>query len=138
MAVLDTSGVYTEGDDFRVIKALDVPFGTYTLNCVAGCMNDLEVMSVTAATDLIALLDSYDVANAAESTANLEQAGGQKVLTTADVLEWTVINGGVGGATQEKGKISSDIAQIMSFCVCLSGYLDGYGGHYGTAAMIRS
>lgn len=138
MATLDTTGVYSEGDDYRVIKALNVPFGTYTMSCVAGCMNDLEDMSPTAAADLVALLDSYDVANAAESTANLEQAGGGKVLVKADVLEWEVINGGINGATQEKGKISSDIAQIMSFCVCLSGYLDGYGGHYGTAPMIRS
>ena len=135
MAVLDTSGVYTEGDDYRVIKALDVPFGTYTLSCVAGCLNDLEVMSPTAAADLVALLDSFDAADAAESTANLEQAGGGKVLVKADVLEWEVINGGINGATQEKGKIRGDIAQIMSFCVCLSGYLDTYAG--GTA-LIRS
>ena len=138
MATLDTTGVYSEGDDYRVIKALNVPFGTYTISCVAGCLNELEDMSPAAAADLVALLGAYDAANAAESEANLEQAGGGKVLVKADVLEWEVINGGVNGATQEKGKISSDIAQIMSFCVCLSGYLDGYGGHYGTAAIIRS
>ena len=135
MAILDTSGVYTAGDDYRVIKALDVPFGTYTLNCVAGCMNDLEVMSVTAATDLIALLDSYDVANAAESANLLEQAGGGKVLVKADVLEWEVVNGGISGASQEKGKIQAEIAQVMSFCVCLGGFLNNQGG--GTA-LIRS
>ena len=135
MATLDTSGVYTEGDDFRVIKALDVPFGTYSLNCVAGCLNDLEVMSPTAAADLVALLDSFDVANAAESTANLEQAGGQKVLVEADVLSWQVINGGISGAAQEKGKIRADIAQIMSFCVCLAGYT---ANHVGGTALIRS
>ena len=135
MAILDTSGVYTAGDDYRVIKALDVPFGTYTLNCVAGCMNDLEVMSVTAATDLIALLDSYDVANAAESANLLEQAGGGKVLVKADVLEWEVVNGGASGASQEKGKIRAEIAQVMSFCVCLGGFLNNQGG--GTA-LIRS
>ena len=135
MAILDTSGVYTEGDDYRVIKALDVPFGTYTLNCVAGCMNDLEVMSPTAAADLVASLNAYDVANATESEANLEQAGGAKVLVGADVLTWEVINGGINGATQEKGKIRTDIAQIMSFCVCLSGFLDNGSG--GTT-LIRS
>lgn len=135
MAVLDTSGVYAEGDDFRVIKVLDVPFGTYTLSCVAGCLNDLETMSPAAATDLVALLDAYDVADASESAANLEQSGGQKVLTTADVLSWTVINGGISGASQEKAKTRDEIAQIMSFCSCLSGYLGG--GAYGTA-LIRS
>ena len=135
MATLDTTGVYTEGDDFRVIKALGVPFGSYTLDCIAGCMNDLEVMSVTAATDLVALLNAYDVANTSQSTQNLEQADGQKVLVKADVLEWEVTNGGVGGAGQEKLKIKDEIAQIMSFCVCLGGFLGNPGG--GTA-LIRS
>lgn len=135
MATLDTTGVYTEGDDFRLIKALDVPFGTFTLDCVAGCMNQLETMSVAAATDLVALLDAYDVANAAQSTQNLEQVGGQKVLTKADVLEWEVVNGGIGGASQEKLKVQDEIAQIMSFCTCLGGYLGNQGG--GTA-LIRS
>lgn len=135
MATLDTTGVYTAGDDYRVIKALDLPFGTYVLDCVAGCMNQLEVMSVPAATDLVALLDAYDVADAAESEQNLEQAGGQKVLIEADVLSWAVINGGVSGATQEKGKIRGEITQTMSFCTCLGNYLGNQGG--GTA-LIRS
>ena len=129
MATLDTSGVYSEGDDFRVIKALDVPFGSFTLECVAGCMNDLEVMSTIAATDLVALLDSYDVASAAETANLLEQAGGAKVLVKADVLSWQVVNSGVSGATQQIAKIVASITQIMSFCPCLQGYLtaDNYG-----------
>ena len=137
MAVLDTSGVYTEGDDYRTIKALGLPFGTFTIDCVAGCMNNLQTMSVAAATDLVALLDAYDVANAAQSEQNLEQAGGQKVLVKADVLEWEVVNGGIGGASQEKLKIQDEIAQIMSFCTCLGGLLAGYGGNSSTM-IIRS
>lgn len=135
MAVLDTSGVFSEGDAYRVIMVLDVPFGTYTLSCVSGCLNELETMSPIAAADLVALLDAYDVANATETEANLEQAGGGKVLVKADVLEWEVVNGGASGAAQEKGKIRSDIAQIMSFCVCLAGYVTNYAG--GTS-LIRS
>jgi len=45
MATLNTTGVYSEGDAFRVIKVLDIPFGTFTFDCVIGCLNDLEVMS---------------------------------------------------------------------------------------------
>lgn len=122
MATLNTTGVYSEGDDYRVIKALDLPFGSFTLECVAGCMNDLEVMSTIAATDLVALLDAYDVASAAETAVLLEQAGGAKVLTKADVLEWEVVNGGVSGASQQTRKIVNNITQIMSFCPCLGGY----------------
>ena len=135
MATLDTSGVYTAGDDYKVIKILDVPFGTYTLDCVAGCMNDLESMSSAAASDLVTLLGDWETADAAESAQNLEQAGGQKVLVEADVLKWEVINGGINGATQEKAKIKGEIAQIMSFCVCLGGFLGGYNG---ATPLIRS
>ncbi len=135
MAILDTSGVYSDGDDFRVIKALDLPFGTYTLSCVAGCLNDLEDMSVTAATDLVALLDAYDVADAAGSAENLGQVGGQKVLIKADVLEYEVINGGVSGATMEMSKIRGEIAQTMAFCTCVAGF---FGGQGGATQLIRS
>ena len=135
MAILDTSGVYSTGDDYRVIKVLDLPFGNYTLSCVAGCMNDLEDMSVTAATDLVALLDAYDVADASQSTQNLDQAGGQKVLVKADVLEYEVINGGVSGATQEIAKIRGEVAQTMAFCSCLGGAI---GGNAYRTPLIRS
>ena len=127
MATLDTSGVYTAGDDYRVIKVLGLPVGSYTFNCVAGCMNDLEAMSSTAASDLVTLLGDWETADAAQSAENLEQVGGQKVLTKADVLQWTVINGGISGSAAEKGKIQAEVAQIMSFCSCIGGFLNGYG-----------
>lgn len=134
MAVLDTTGVYTAGDDYRVIKVLGVPFGSYTLDCVAGCLNQLEDMSVPAATDLVALLNSWDTADSAQNTQNSEQADGQKVLVKADVLEWEVKNGGMSGLTAQKAKIEGEVAQIMSFCSCLGGYM---GGTTGTQ-LIRS
>lgn len=134
MAVLDTTGVYTAGDDYRVIKVLGLPFGSYTLDCVAGCLNQLEGMSVPAATDLVALLNSWDTADSAQSTQNSDQADGQKVLVKADVLEWEVKNGGVSGLAAEKAKIEGEIGQIMSFCSCLGGYM---GGTTGTQ-LIRS
>ena len=135
MATLNTTGAYSEGDAFRVIKALDIPFGTFTFDCVIGCLNDLEVMSPAAATDLVALLDSYDVANAAETANLLEQAGGAKVLVKADVLSWQVVNDGVSGASQQMAKIRSSLTQTMVFCPCLSGYL---GDQYGGTSLIRS
>ena len=123
MAVLDTSGAYSAGDDYRVIKVLGAPFGEYTLDCVAGCMNQLEVVSATAASDLVALLNAWDTANAAQSTQYSSQPDGTKVLTKADVLEWEVVNGGVSGLSQEKARIEMEVAQIMSFCSCLSGLM---------------
>ena len=127
MATLDTTGVYTAGDDYRVIKVLGAPFGSFALDCVAGCMNQLEDMSVTAATDLVSLLDAWDTANAAQSVEYSNQADGKKVLVKADVLEWEVQNGGISGLTQEKAKVEGEVAQIMSFCSCLGGLMGSSG-----------
>ena len=70
---LDTSGVYTAGDDYRVIKILSLPFGSYTLDCVANCMNQLEDMSVPAAQDLVNMLTEWETADSAQTTENLNQ-----------------------------------------------------------------
>lgn len=130
---LDTSGVYSEGDDYRVIKVLNLPFGSYTLDCVQNCLNQLEDMSVTAATDLVASLDAWDTADAAQTTQDLSNVEG-KVLVEADVLSWEVVNGGMSGPAKEKAKIEDDVRQIMSFCSCLGNYLGGYSG----TSLIRS
>ena len=132
---LDTSGVYSEGDDYRVIKVLNLPFGSYTLDCVGNCMSQLEDMSVAAATDLVALLDAWDTADDAQSTQDLADVEG-KVLVKADVLEWEVVNGGVSGPAKEKAKIEDDVKQIMSFCSCLGGYLGM--NYYGSTPLMRS
>ena len=132
---LDTTGVYTTGDDYRVIKVLSLPFGSYTLDCVSNCMNQLEDMSVAAATDLVALLDSWDTADDAQTSQDLADVEG-KVLTKADVLEWEVINGGMTGPAKEKLKIEDEIKQLMSFCSCLGGYLGA--SYYGATPLYRS
>lgn len=132
---LDTSGVYSEGDDYRVIKVLNLPFGSYTLDCVASCLNQLEDMSVPAATDLVALLDAWDAADDAQSTQDLADVEG-KVLVKADVLSWEVVNGGMSGPAKEKSKVEDDVRQIMSFCTCLGGYLGM--NYYGSTPLMRS
>jgi len=132
---LDTSGVYSEGDDYRVIKVLNLPFGSYTLDCVGNCMSQLEDMSVAAATDLVALLDAWDTADDAQSTQDLADVEG-KVLVKADVLEWEVVNGGMSGPGKEKSKVEDDVRQIMSFCSCLGGYLGM--NYYGSTPLMRS
>ena len=136
---LDTSGNWEAGDDLRIIEALMLPFGSYTLDCVQNCCNQLEDMSPEAVLRVRALLDEYEAADSAESEQNLGDTEG-KVLVKADVLEWQVVNGGISGATQEKASIRDEIARYFSFCSCLAGYLPGSGGMggYGTASLIRS
>ena len=136
---LDTTGNWVAGDDLRVIEALLLPFGTFTLDCTQNCMNQLEIMSPEAVLRVRALLDEYEAADQAESNQNLGDTEG-KVLVKADVLEWEVVSGGIPGTTQEKNQIRNEIARYFSFCSCLGSMLpgaDGMGG-YGTARLIRS
>jgi len=134
---LDTSGNWEAGDDLRVIEALMLPFGTYTIDCVQNCMNQLEDMSPEAVLRVRALLDEYEAADQAESGQNLGDTEG-KVLVKADVLEWEVVNGGISGTSQEKAKIRMEIARYFAFCSCLGGMLPDGNGGYGTANLIRS
>ena len=133
---LDTSGVYTAGDDYKVIKILSVPFGDYTLDCVSNCMNQLEDMSVPAAQDLVDMIAEWETADAAQTTEDLSQTDGKKVLVKADVLEWEVTGNGMTGPQNQKLKIQNDIMELMAFCSCLGGLLGSSA--YGSANLIRS
>ncbi len=133
---LDTSGNWDAGDDLRVIEALLLPFGTYTLDCTQNCMNQLEDMSPEAVLRVKVLLDEYDAADSAESNQNLGDTEG-KTLVKADVLEWEVTGNGVSGTTMEKDKIRTEIGRYFAFCSCLGGLQGGTTG-YGTTSLIRS
>lgn len=132
---LDTSGVYRPGDDIKVINILGLGFGSYTLDCVDGCMNELEDISAIAAQALVDAIDAWEAADQAQTDADLEQPDGRKVLVKADVLEWEVINGGTSGPSIEKQKNRNEIARLLDFCVCL-GPIDP--NYWGTASLIRS
>ena len=132
---LDVSGNWVAGDDLRVIEALGAPFGSYTLECVQNCCNQLEDMSSQAVINVRAALDEYEAAKAAESTANLADTEG-KTLIKADVLEWQADGADMpSGAQKEMGRAKAEIAQYFAFCSCLAGFLGG--GAYGTP-LIRS
>ena len=83
---LDTSGSWVAGDELRIIEALGVPFGSYSLTCVQNCCGQLEEMSPQAVLNVRALLDEYEAADSAESTQYLSDTEG-KTLVKADVLE---------------------------------------------------
>ena len=136
---LNTAGAYTLGDDYKVIKILGLPFGDFTLDCISNCMNELEIISYTAAADLVGLINSYETADTAKETADLAQTDGQKVLVKADVLEWEVQGGhGASGVNTQMMKYREQIANLFAFCSCLGGYLQQAG--YGTTqtTLIRS
>ena len=132
---LDTSGNWVAGDELRIIEALGVPFGSYTLDCVANCANQLEDMSPQAVLNVRAALDEYEAAKSAESTQNLSDTEG-KTLVKADVLEWEKDSAGApSGAQKEMMRAKDEIAQYFAFCSCLGGLLGGSG--YNTP-LIRS
>jgi hypothetical protein len=134
MAVLDTSGLWSDGDDYRVIKVLSLPFGTFTQECMITSMNQLQAMSVAAQQEVLDLLADYDTADAAQTAQNLANTEG-KTLVEADVLKWQVTGNGMSGPQAEKLRIQSELSNIFAFSTCLSGYLNNYG--YGTT-LIRS
>lgn len=132
---LDVSGNWVAGDDLRVIEALKVPFGSFTLDCIQNCCGQLEDMSPQAVLNVRAALDEYEAAKAAESTQNLSDTEG-KTLVKADVLEWEADSADQpSGAQKEMVRAKNEIAQYFAFCSCLGGLLGS--GNYGTS-LIRS
>ena len=132
---LDVTGNWVAGDDLRVIEALMLPFGSYTLTCTQDCMNQLEDMSPEAVLAVRALLDEYEAAETAQKTQNLADTEG-KTLVKADVLEWE--RNGVGqmsGPQQEMARTQAELKNYFAFCSCMSGLAGGYA--YGTP-LIRS
>lgn len=122
---LDVTGNWVVGDDLRVIEALGLPFGTYTLTCTQNCMNQLEDMSAEAVLAVRALLDEYDAAKTAYSTANLADSEG-KVLVQADVLKWQPKGASqMTGPQKEMARVSMEIAKYFAFCPCMPG-ISGY------------
>lgn len=135
---LDTTGNWVAGDDLRIIEALRLPFGTYTLDCVQNCCNQLEDMSPEAVLNVRVLLDEYEAAKSAESTQNLGDTEG-KTLIKADVLEWQPDGSGMpSGAQKEMNRAQQEIAQYFAFCSCLGGLQGSSSYGYGVAPIIRS
>lgn len=121
---LDVTGNWVAGDDLRVIEALQLPFGSYTLTCTQDCMNQLEDMSPDAVIRVRALLDRYEAAKTALITGDLADTEG-KTLVKADVLEWERNKGEINGQQLEMLRAQQELAQYFAFCSCMGGMLPG-------------
>ena len=97
---LDVSGNWQTGDDLRIITALSLPFGSFTLKCIQDCCGQLEAMSPEAVLEVRTLLDEYEAAKTAESSQNLADSEG-KTLVKADVLEWEVDDSSLPSGTYD-------------------------------------
>lgn len=132
---LDTSGLWDAGDDLRIITVLKAPFGSYTLDCVGNCCNQLEIISPAAVTEVKTLLTQYDAAKTAQITADLSDTEG-KTLIKADVLEWEVNSGTQPSGPQlEMYRCETEIANYFAFCSCLGAVV---GNKSYSTSLIRS
>lgn len=132
---LDTSGLWDAGDDLRIITVLKAPFGSYTLDCVGNCCNQLEIISPAAVTEVKTLLTQYDAAKTAQITADLADTEG-KTLVKADVLEWEVNSGTQPSGPQlEMYRCETEIANYFAFCSCLGAVV---GNKSYSTSLIRS
>lgn len=131
---LNTTGNWVAGDDLRLIEALGLPFGSYTLKCTQDCMNQLEEMSPEAVLAVRTLLDEYEAAEAAQKQQNLADTEG-KTLVKADVLEWEVSKGQPSGPQQEMQGVKMQLANYFAFCSCMGGL---QSGGTGATPLIRS
>lgn len=127
MATLNTSLGWVIGDVERILIAVGVGVGEYTINEVTVCANELGGMSTTLVATVRSLLSDYDTAVTTEKTFNISDNGG-KTLVKADVLEWEVDNGGRYEAIViEKQRVVGDLVNIFAFCPVIDGGLGSQG-----------
>lgn len=116
MAILDTSLGWHAGDAERIILALDLGIGEYTINEMVICCNKLGEIAEDLVHRVRDLLSEYDTAVQVERGLGIDADAG-RTLVKADVLEWEKDKGGRYEATKrEKGRIYNELAKIFAFC----------------------
>lgn len=120
MAVLDTGSGWELGDVERILIAIGVWIGPFTLNEATVCCNQLGETSPTLVARVKVLLDEFDDAIAAQKEANVGQSVG-RVLKKADVLEWDTEQSGTpyDGALRERKRIVDELVTIFGSCPIL-------------------
>jgi len=114
MAVLDTSGNWSAGDDLRVLEAMGMAFSEYGINGLRTCMNQLEGISSGAVLKVLDAVDRYEAGKTAKTTSDLADVDG-KVLVKADVLSWEVTKGS-SGIDDEIMDARLQVIKYFEFC----------------------
>jgi hypothetical protein len=110
---LNTTIGWSTGDDVRVLAATNMPIGVYQIKQIQADMNYLGNEIDNFVISVQDLLDAYDNIQTKLSTLNNESGG--KVLTKADVLEWSVAGPGQNyGPERELMRISSLLIQYFA------------------------
>jgi len=121
VAVLNTALGWVNGDVERILIAVGVWIGPYTLHEATVCCNQLGLTSPTMVNRVRTLVTQYEAACTAQREANVGANAG-RVLRKADVLEWDTENGGTAheGATRERARCQEELVQIFGACPILS------------------
>lgn len=128
---LDPVYGWTEGDDLRVLAATGTPVSLYYSTQLQADMNYMGAYFPTLVPQVLDLLDQWDAAQSSFSSVNTSSNG--KVLTRADILEWTPAAPGQSyGPERELSRIRSLLLQIFSFSVLFN------GGQPHSTPLIRS
>lgn len=121
VATLNTNSGWVVGDVERVLIAIGVWIGPFTLNEAIVCCNNLAIESPTLVLRVRELLSEFDAAVEAQKEANVGQSAG-RVLKKADVLEWDTERSGTpyDGALRERARIVNELTTIFGSCPILS------------------
>lgn len=110
---LDTTLGWVIGDDVRVLAATNMPIGIYQIKQIQADMNYLGTEIDNFVTSVQDLLDAYDTVQTNLAALNNESKG--RILTKADVLEWTAKNPGeTYGPERELLRIASLLIQYFA------------------------
>jgi hypothetical protein len=118
---MSLNSVWSDGDDLRVLVALDIPLGQYPVQQIQSDMNLMAAAYASLVPRVLDLLDAWDSAQDAVASQNISSSDG-RVLTKADVLEWTVANAGQPSPTSELERIRYLLRQYFSYSVLLDQY----------------
>lgn len=131
---LNTGLGWAAGDDLRVLIATGLSIGRYQVQQIQGDMNYMGVQFPDAVAKVTALLDEWDAAQTQLSEFN--SASESRVLTKADVLQWTVASPGSNYSPErEMERIRSLLFQYFGFSQLFG---DHSGGMISTTELIRS
>lgn len=130
---LNTEAGWSDGDDIRVLIAAGLPVGGYQVQQIQGDMNYMALRFPEAVNPVLDLLDAWDAAQ--QQMVSLNESSESRVLTKADVLEWSVSSPGLSYSPErEIDRIRGLLAQYFGF----SQLFVGAGGGGGQATLLRS
>lgn len=105
---------WSNGDDIRVLIASGLPIGSYQVQQIQGDMNYMGAQFPEAVSPVLDLLDAWDAAQ--QQLISLNESSESRVLTKADVLEWSVSSPGTSYSPErEIDRIRGLLAQYFAF-----------------------